>query len=414
MSTPVPRTLQPASWYERHVLFADTIIAIVCTVVLGALGGQAFEVEYGAGALLVPIAMCLIMVIRRTYPIAYVSGTALIAVVEMLLVPTTTGAPTDILVLVAVHVAARYCPIWFGYSALALALAGAIWAGLYWVVRGPSQNGIEIRAVDIVIAIGGMWLIAVISYALGRAQRAKARAIDAQMAGLDERNRLLEQEAEQQVRLATEQERGRLAAETHDILAHSLAIIVAQADGATMLVQKDPERAQQAIEQIGETSREALDEIRAKVSALRRGEDPTSELAPAKTLRDLPDLLNNVERAGLRATLRTEGSLDAAPPGISLSAYRIVQEALTNTLKHAGPKASARVEVSQTEGALRVSIEDDGRGITASDGAGNGLRGMRARVDQYSGSFEAGPRVGGGFAVRATFPLPTNPTGRTP
>ncbi|WP_106850418.1 sensor histidine kinase [Blastococcus sp. Marseille-P5729] len=413
MSSPVPRTLQPASWYERNVLVADTLIAIVCTLVLGILGGTTFGIEYGPVAQLVPVVMCLIMVIRRTYPLVYVGGTAVIAVLEMLLVPTTSGAPSDILVLVAVHVAARYCPVWFGYSALVLALGGAVWAGIYWVLRGPREFGVEVGLTDFAIAIGGMWLVTVISYALGRSQRAKARAIDAQMAGLDERNRLLQHEADQQLRLATEQERGRLAAETHDILAHSLAIIVAQADGAAMLVQKDPGRAQQAIEQIGETSREALDEIRAKVAALRRGEDPTSELAPAKTLHDLPDLVSNVERAGLQVDLHTEGALDAVPPGISLSAYRIVQEALTNTLKHAGPKAVAHARVAHTGSLLRVDVEDDGRGITTSDGGGNGLRGMQTRVEQYAGSFEAGPRVGGGFAVRATIPLPATPTERT-
>lgn len=406
MSTPVAPTLQPASWYERRVRMADGILAGLALVVLGIMGANVVGVRYGWPAIFIPLAMCGLVAIRRTRPELYVGGTALLAIVEMALFPTTSGAPTDILVLVAVHTAARYCAKWFGYAALALAVIGAFWASYYWVYRPPENVGFEPAAAAYVVSSLVLSGMAVISYALGRAQLAKTRAIEAQVAALAERSRLLQHEHEQQMRLATEEERGRLAAETHDILAHSLAVIVAQADGAAMMVEKNPERARQAIEQIGKTSREALAEIRVKVAALRRGEDPSTDLAPARSLLDLPALVQTVGRAGLEVSLSTHGDLAGVPAGTSLSAYRVVQEALTNTLKHAGPRASAAIDICRSDGVLHVLVEDDGRGLTSADGAGNGLRGMRARVEQYGGVLNAGPRVGGGFAVRASIPLP--------
>lgn len=406
VSTPVARTLEPANWYERRVLVADSIIAAIACFVLGLFGANIVGQTYSLVYVVVPLGMCAVLAIRRSKPEVYVATAAALAVFEMAVIPPESGMPTDLLVLVAVHTAARYCPKWFAYCSLALGLLGAVWASWRWVLLAPYDPALAPQIVGFLVSVGIMWMIVVISFALGRAQRAKVRAMNAQVAALADRNRLLQHEHEQQLRLATEEERGRLAAETHDILAHSLAIIVAQADGAAMLVANDPARAQQAIEQIADTSREALDEIRVKVAALRRGEDPSSELAPAKTLSDLPALIENVGRTGLSVELATDGDLAGIPAGTSLSAYRIIQEALTNTLKHAGPKAHATVSISRVAGALQLAIEDDGRGTTAADGAGNGLRGMRARVEQYGGVLSTGARVGGGFAVRAAIPLP--------
>lgn len=403
MSTPV---VAPANWYERNVLSADLIIALVCTLLLGFTSSLVvLESEAWAAMLVVlAIAMTGSLAIRRTYPTAFVVIAAVIAILQMLSGAAHATLPSDVVVLIAVHTAARYCPRWFGHAALALALAGAIWAATDWMLY-PSPAAGPDMVVQWMVTIAVLAVIVVISYALGRAQLAKVRAIDAQLTSLTERNDLLRHEHEQQLKLATEQERGRIAAETHDILAHSLAIIVAQADGAAMLVAKDPARAQQAIEHIADTSREALDEVRQKVAALRRGEDPTDDLAPARALTDLQALVDSVRTAGLQVELRTEGPLDELPAGLSLSAYRIVQESLTNTLKHGGPDAAATVRVHNLGAALDLLIEDDGRGVVDSDGNGSGLTGMTTRAEEYGGVLVAGPRAGGGFRVHARIPI---------
>lgn len=401
----------PANWYERNVLKADVLVAVLCTLFFGLLSVVAVAEGRGyTAAMFLPIAMTGSMVLRRSKPIWFVGVAAVVAVLEVLLADPAWPAFSDVVVLVAVHTAARYCPRRFGYGALVLALVGTAWATYSWVFV-PDNAGVprDVLAQWLFIAFVAE-LMVVVSYALGRAQLAKVRAIGAQLTGLAERNELLRHEHEQQLKLATEQERGRMAAETHDILAHSLAIIVAQADGAAMVVAKDPARAQQAIEQIGDTSREALAEVRQKVAALRRGEDPTADLAPAKSLMNLPSLIENVELAGLPVQLHTDGDLATVPAGPSLSSYRIVQEALTNALKHGGPHAQTTVEVTRTEHGLRIAVEDDGRGVVASDGKGSGLTGMRARAEQYGGVLAAGPRIGGGFQVHAMIPIQnTNP-----
>lgn len=401
-----PPVVAPANWYERNVLSADIIIALVCTLLLGFTSSLVvLESEVWAAMLVVlAIAMTGSLAIRRTYPMVFVVIAAVIAILQMLSGAAHATLPSDVVVLIAVHTAARYCSRWFGYAALALALAGSIWAATDWMLYPSPASGPDMVA-QWMVTIAVLAVIVVISYALGRAQLAKVRAIDAQLSSLTERNDLLRHEHEQQLKLATEQERGRIAAETHDILAHSLAIIVAQADGAAMLVAKDPARAQQAIEQIADTSREALDEVRQKVAALRRGEDPTADLAPARALTDLQSLVDSVRTAGLRVELRTEGPLDELPAGLSLSAYRIVQESLTNTLKHGGPDAIATVRVHHLGASVDLLVEDDGRGVVDSDGNGSGLTGMATRAEEYGGVLVAGPRAGGGFRVHARIPV---------
>lgn len=395
----------PANWYERNVVQADVLVAVACTLCLGVVSVLAGADARGYSPVTyLPLVMTALLVLRRSRPTWFVVLTALTAVLEVLTAVPPLPAVSDLVVLIAVHTAARYCPRWFGYSALLLAAAGTAWASYGWVVVPENTSGDVLLQWAFIAFLGTLMLV--VSYALGRAQLAKVRAIGAQLASLAERNQLLQHEHEQQLKLATEQERGRIAAETHDILAHSLAIIVAQADGAAMVVAKNPARAQQAIEQIADTSREALAEVRQKVAALRRGEDPTADLAPARSLRDLPALVANVERAGMPVEVRADPDLAAVPPGPSLSAYRIVQEALTNALKHGGPRVRTTVEVRLADYGIRISVEDDGRGVADADGAGSGLAGMRARVEQYDGVFNAGPRIGGGFGVHAMIPLP--------
>ncbi|MEU0743993.1 histidine kinase [Streptomyces sp. NPDC006134] len=210
---------------------------------------------------------------------------------------------------------------------------------------------------------------------------------------LEDRARRLEIERDQQAQLAAAAERARIAREMHDIIGHNLSVITGLADGGRYAAAKSPERAAQALDAIGTTSRQALGELRRLLDVLREEEKEKAELAPQPTLADLDHLVSGVRNAGLpvRTTVHGRASL---PPGRQLTVYRVVQEALTNTLKHAGPEATSEIVLEYGEnGAATVTITDTGRGgpaLTASDG--RGLPGMRERTALYGGTLEAGPR----------------------
>ncbi|MGH3012709.1 MAG: sensor histidine kinase [Gaiellaceae bacterium] len=213
----------------------------------------------------------------------------------------------------------------------------------------------------------------------------------------------LEREREEKARAAVAEERVRIARELHDIVAHAISVIVLQARGGRRSLATDPGETREALDMIEATGSEALAEMRRLLGMLRRDDEEIS-LAPQPSLRYLDALAAQVREAGLPVYLSVEGEPTELPPGVDLSAYRIVQEALTNALKHAGP-ATARVVVRYRENDLELEIADTGAGASASDGEGHGLAGMRERVSFYGGKIETGPRNGGGFAVRARLPL---------
>ena len=283
-------TMQPATWYERRVVLADALVAGVLVLFLGLAGGLVAIEIGGWSAVALPAMSSIALFLRRSWPMFMVSVIAFVSVLELVVLRSSSGLPSDIFVLLAVHTAARYCPRWFGWSALMLAILGSIGAAYFWVFDNP-VIGMPERLQTAILTGLGLTSLAIAAFAIGRAQRGRHRAIQRQIASLGERNRLLQIEHEQAMALATEQERARLAAETHDILAHSLAIIVAQADGATMLADRDPARAADALRTIADTSREALAEVRLKVAALRDGTDPhdADSLAPSKTVGDIGD-----------------------------------------------------------------------------------------------------------------------------
>jgi signal transduction histidine kinase len=214
---------------------------------------------------------------------------------------------------------------------------------------------------------------------------------------------------EEDERRAIAIERNRIARELHDVLAHNLSVMVVQASGARQVLAKDPERAVEAAALIERTGREALAEIRHLFGPVRRG-DPEALSGPASIAR-VDELARRARAAGLRVELRVSGDAVELPPGIDLAAYRIVQEALTNALKHS-PAAHARVTVSYEPNEVVLSVEDDGQGPRddyelGEAGGGHGLVGMRERAAVYGGVVQAGRASGGGFAVRAR--LPTRP-----
>jgi signal transduction histidine kinase len=223
-------------------------------------------------------------------------------------------------------------------------------------------------------------------------------------AELRERAERLEREREANARAAVAEERTRIAREMHDVVAHSLSVMVVQAEAAEEMLSLDPERARRPLSAVQETGRTALTELRRMLGVLREI-DEGPDLAPQPGLAGLDDLVAHVREAGLPVTLRVEGEPRPLSPTGDLQAYRIVQEALTNALKHAGP-ARADVLVRYEASDLVIEVTDDGRGYDPNaDGRGHGLIGMRERVAVCGGEMSAGRRAQGGFQVRARLPI---------
>jgi signal transduction histidine kinase len=226
---------------------------------------------------------------------------------------------------------------------------------------------------------------------------------------LEERTAELEQAREELARRAVTEERLRLARELHDVVAHAMSVIAVQSGVGAHIANTQPEEAAKALVAIEATSRGALEELRRLLGVLRQEHEPQGDLAPVPGLADLDSLLAEVSKAGLAVKLRVNGTRPPVPAGVDLSAYRIVQEALTNVVKHAGP-AHAQVTIGYRDQDVTVEVTDDGQGAVTSGsdgqaGSGHGLIGMRERVQVFGGDLQTGPCPGGGFRVAARLPL---------
>jgi signal transduction histidine kinase len=237
------------------------------------------------------------------------------------------------------------------------------------------------------------------AWATGNAFRqhgARERALEAHAA-------TLEREREEKVRAAATDERARIARELHDVVAHSISVMVVQVGGARGILDSEPDTARETLQAAEQTGRQALADMRRMLGILRTPDD--NGLAPQPSLAHVDTLVEQARRAGLAVELRIEGGRTALAPGVDLAAYRIVQEALTNAVKHAGP-ARAEVVLRYAGDRLEIEVSDDGRGPAPANGdPGHGLVGMRERVALYGGALTAGPRESGGFAVSARLPL---------
>src|SRR5690606_11832654 len=204
---------------------------------------------------------------------------------------------------------------------------------------------------------------------------------------------------------AVADERRRIARELHDVVAHHVSVMGVLATGARRVLTRDPAAADEALTTIEETGRTALREMRRLLTVLRTEAEPAAELAPQPGLAGIEALVEQIREAGLPVTLRINGDEAPLDPGVALTVYRIVQEALTNTLKHAG-EATARVRLDVDGSCLQLEVSDTGRGPRPDGGRiGHGLLGMRERVALYGGTLRTGPRPGGGFRVSARIPL---------
>jgi signal transduction histidine kinase len=244
--------------------------------------------------------------------------------------------------------------------------------------------------VSLIFAI--VWIV---GFTLGRksaeAEQARERALHA------------ERERETQARLAVADERARIARELHDVVGHSVSVMTVQASGVRRLLRPEQEREREALLVVERTGREALAEMRRMVGVLRRPEEAPA-LAPQPSLEHLERLVEQAREAGLPVELSIEGDAIDLPAGIDLTAYRLVQEGLTNAIKHAQAN-QAQVVVQYGDGQIELTITDNGRGVGSGDGGGHGLVGMRERVSVYGGELDAGPQPGGGFRLRAKLPV---------
>jgi signal transduction histidine kinase len=231
-------------------------------------------------------------------------------------------------------------------------------------------------------------------------------ALGQRMWATDETKRLAEQaelEREEQARLAVAEERARIARELHDVVGHSVSVMTVQASAVRRLLEPDQDKEREALLVVEQTGREALAEMRRMVGVLRRP-DEAPALAPQPSLDRIEQLVAHTQETGLPVELRIEGTPVELPAGIDTTAYRIVQEALTNAVKHARA-SKAEVVVRYQNGSVELTVSDDGRGGGDGGGSGHGLVGMRERVSVYGGELEAGPQAGGGFRLRATLPV---------
>lgn len=315
------------------------------------------------------------LLLRRTHPAAVLLTMAPFAVVNAW---TGVVLQAALLQLVVIY-----------HIALRLPLRNLWWATALFltpVVISTARHGEG----DWNQQIGGQLTSVVVAALIGFTVRTRQSYTEA----LEDRARRLETERDQQARIAAAAERARIAREMHDIIGHNLSVITGLADGGRYAATKSPERAAQALDAIGTTSRQALGELRRLLDVLRDDETcHPAERTPQPTLTDLDQLINGVRGAGLPVHTTVEGRA-TLPPGRQLTVYRVIQEALTNTLKHAGPHATAEIALSYgDQGAVRVTVTDTGATTHApvpSDG--RGLPGMRERSALYGGTLEAGPR----------------------
>jgi signal transduction histidine kinase len=352
------------------------------------------QLRLSRGTLILGCALVLLhtlsLVARRRFP-----GAVLGLVVASGLAFAALDLPPDILgvaILVAVYSVAAYGDRWVALAGLA-----AVEAGLVTIQRTPGGTGAVTWLVNLGV-VAAAWL-------LGHfAHNYRANA-----ARLEERTAELERAREELARRAVVEERLRLARELHDVVAHAMSVIAVQSGVGAHIATTQPKEARRSLAAIEATSRAALEELRRLLGVLRQENEPKGDLAPVPGLANLDGLLAEAAKAGLAVRLQVNGTRPPLPAGVDLSAYRIVQEALTNVVKHAG-SARAQVVVGYGDQEVRVEIIDDGRGAVTSVsdgrvGSGHGLIGMRERVQAFGGDLQTGPRPGGGFRVAARLPL---------
>lgn len=393
-------------WLHRHPLVVDVVFSGALLIVSSGPLVPNLGSPVALSTLVLTLALTLPLVLRRRFPGAVFAVVCLACFVQVFV--TDSPITADAAFLIALYSIAAYeRRVWLRFTGLAVGILGAVLATADWSDLVNPNGGMDRR--NLVFTFLVMAFLVVVPWVLGDLMRNRRATVSQ----LHEQNRVLARDRDQRARLAAEEERSRIAREVHDVVAHSLSVIIVQADGGAyaarhVRLESSSEvvtKAAQTLETIAVTARQALTETRRLVGVLREeGQEP--ELAPQAGIDQLDDLIGRMRRSGMRVSYSLSGTSWEVPREVELAAYRVVQESLTNVLKHAGPEASATVTLDRGREGLRIEVVDDGRGTLAGDdGLGNGLLGMAERVAVYGGVLTAQPRPGGGFGVIAQIPI---------
>ena len=380
------RTTDPLRWLRavdrRHSLWCDGALAALVAAVSLQAGPR-----LGPGGLVVLVAVHAAVVVRRRRPLAALAA-AVAGVVLAAVGALVTGTPPPwtylaawvLLYTVALHDGRRRAVV----TTVAVVPVLAAVALLAPPSAGPDAPG---ERLTLVVAVAGTSSAALLLGLQVRARRQRVAAEQSQIA-----------------RAAAVAERARIAHEMHDVIGHNLSLVASLAAGGGVAVRTSPDDAVRAFAAISEVSRESVREVRRVLRVLRHdASDDGAPLRPQPGLDDLPALAESVRAAGTDVTLRRSGDLRGLDAGRQLVVYRVVQESLTNALRHAGPHARALVSVGREPGAVVVTVTDTGGGSGVVNAAGHGIAGMRERVEAYGGELDAGP-AGDGWRVRARVP----------
>ncbi|GAA2142931.1 sensor histidine kinase [Actinomadura napierensis] len=373
--------------YRRRTWLVDAVFAV--PVLLMTVVEPISEPPDSFTAWFLAIGLLAPLVVRRTWPRTAYAAVALVALLQVV-VNQVPMAP-NLAILMCMYTLAAGSSLWWGIAAgLVTEMGAGILAFRY--ASGFRDQLASWWTVSVCVA--GVWL-------LGLYMRTRR----AYLASLEERAARLERERDSEVQMAMAGERARIARELHDVVAHNVSVIVVQSDGASFAIENDPGRAKRAMETISWTGRQALAEMRRMLGVLRET-DTGGSYAPQPGVAQLTELVDQLGSSGLPVSLEVHGVPVEMSEGRQLTVFRVVQEALTNTLKHGGSQVTAKVRLHYFDDAVEIEVSDDGRGAaTITDGRGHGLVGMRERVAVYGGEVEAGPRPGGGFTVRAKIPI---------
>lgn len=392
------------SWARERPLWIDSLLAIgvaavflpMSLVTIAADAPRPWRIVLVVSAIIVHASIAG----RRRWPFASFALMSLALAVQTLAPIAayrfeTAFLPCAALFPVGLYSLCAYGNRWLSRLGIGIGLVGAVMltirAAKVWPADSPTSPGFG-TPVAWVFFLGFMVTVVFAAWGTARLRRLRMDFYE-----------VLEAEQQERAQRAIADDRARIAREMHDVVAHSLSVIVTQAQGGELIAAGDPERAGKVLGTIAATGRQALADMRGLVGVLRTD---TDGLAPQPTLAELPTLIERVRGAGLRVSREDKGEPRPLGPAAELALYRLVQEALTNTLRHAGPGAQARLSFDWGEQAVTVQVQDTGKTFAAAGtGKGAGLAGMRERLAIVGGSFIAGPAPGGGFSVEATVPI---------
>jgi signal transduction histidine kinase len=385
---------------RRHPVFGDSVVTLLLAVL--SVPETVDDLRHGRfTAIPIFLLMVVPIVFRRRRPLLV--AFLILAGGALQLLTQAAGTPVrgaDLALGVALYTLAVYSERRHAVMYAGFLLVGT---GVDLLWRTTDVRTAAILGVGALVIFGFCWLLGEF---IG-ARRAYHAEVESRLA-------LLETERDQQATIAVAAERTRIARELHDVVAHAVSVIVVQADGAGYAIRSDPELAETAVRTISATGREALAELRRLLDVLRSDTEDRPSRAPQPDVTALPDLADKVSSVGLPVALDLRGELTTLPAAVGLGIYRIVQESLTNTLKHAGTGTNASVRVERVGGLVEVEVDDDGTGNGVAYGlvsGGNGLIGMRERASVLGGTLTAGWNPRGGWQVRAILPVSAPDTG---